>query len=86
MGLEYLLLTEKTAIAGVAKNKVESQKTEQGIDDLINGNVNDLLNLRNIVAPSLLKIYCNMMELHRLRNEIILAATETLQLESVYLS
>jgi hypothetical protein len=35
------------------------------------------MNIRNIIVPTVLKTYCNMMELHRLRNELILAATET---------
>jgi hypothetical protein len=76
-GLDYLLLCEKNAICGAARNKVEKQKTDQGVDDILNGNVTDSLNVRNVVAPPLLHLYCNMMELHRLRNEIILAASET---------
>ena len=31
---------------------------------------------RNIKAPSLLELYCNMMELLRLRHEVILAISE----------
>jgi hypothetical protein len=36
----------------------------------------DAMNQRNIVAPSLLKTYCNIIELHRLRSEIMLTASE----------
>jgi hypothetical protein len=43
------------------------------------------MNVRNIVVPSKLITYCNMMELSRLRNELILATTETWMLEQVYL-
>lgn len=75
-GLEYLLETEKSAIVGVAKAKVDTGMN-QGVEDLLHGNVSDILNIRNITVPSLLKTYSNMMELHRLRNEIILAASET---------
>jgi hypothetical protein len=46
------------------------------MDDFFHGNVSDAMNQRNIVAPSLLKTYCNMMELHRLRSEIILTVSE----------
>jgi len=48
-----------------------------GIEELVSGNITDVLNARNILVPSVLKTYCNMIELHRLRNEIIFAATET---------
>ena len=41
-------------------------------------------NSRNIEVPSLLHIYCNMMELMRLRHEIILAASECKALKIVY--
>jgi hypothetical protein len=51
---------------------------------------NETLNLidgidRNIEVPSLLTFYCNMIELVRLRNEIILAATETDILSATYI-
>ena len=41
---------------------------------------------RNISAPCLLQVYCNIAELNRIRQEIILAATETTILTQVYKS
>ena len=41
-------------------------------------------NQRNIEVPSLLQVYCNMMELMRLRHEIILAVSECKALAKVY--
>ena len=41
-------------------------------------------NSRNVEVPSLLHIYCNMMELMRLRHEITLAASECKALAKVY--
>jgi len=51
------------------------------MNEILVGNVTDTLNQRNIVAPSLLKTYCNMVELHRLRSEIILAVSECAMLQ-----
>jgi hypothetical protein len=50
------------------------------------GKKNDITNRRNIVVPSQLKVYCNMMELHRLRSEIIIAASECAMLGQAYQS
>ena len=46
--------------------------------------VKDVLNRRNIQTPPLLQVYCNIVELHRLRNEIIQAASETRVLTTIY--
>ena len=77
-GYEYLMQVEKESIAGMAKSKVKQ------ISMMGTTKVGDVLNRRNITVPSMLTIYCNMIELHRLRNEIILAATETQLLASIY--
>ena len=53
-GLDYLVETDKRAICGVAKSKVEMNSTTRDVEDLINGNVGDILNLRNLAVPSLL--------------------------------
>lgn len=53
-GLDYLVATDKRAICGVAKSKVEINTITRDVDDLINGNVGDILNLRNLAVPSLL--------------------------------
>jgi hypothetical protein len=70
---------EKNAIAGVAKAKVDKKSSIPNVS-----RVTDILNLRNVIVPSLLEVYCNMMELYRLRNEVILAATETQLLQDIY--
>lgn len=71
-----MIQSEKNAIAGVAKFKAQSSDYTEVMADLLHGNVSDAINRRNIVVPSMLKTYCNMMELHRLRSEIILAVSE----------
>jgi hypothetical protein len=73
-GLDYLLQSEKAAIAGVAQDKINLGGST--LQNFLKGNKNDALGLRNISVPSLLKTYCNMIELHRLRSEIILASAE----------
>ena len=39
---------------------------------------------RNINMPSLLEMYSNLLELIRLRNELILCASECVVLQNVY--
>ena len=56
------------------------------MQDLLHGKVSDAMNGRNICVPSQLKLYCNMVELHRLRSEIILAVSECTILQTIYLS
>lgn len=50
------------------------------------GNVSNILNTRNIDTPSLLSVYCNMAELHRLRSEIILTMSECSVLQEAYVA
>jgi hypothetical protein len=78
-GMEYQVIAEKEALAGIAKMKVRSYNAYT-----INNKVGDVLNKRGITVPSMLNVYCNMMELQRLRNEIILAASETAVLGEIY--
>ena len=44
----------------------------------------NLSSKRNVDVPSLLQTYCNMVELMRLRNEIILAVSECTVLQQIY--
>ena len=78
-GAEYMAMSEKEAITRIAKDK-----TNKGVSEILGGKVGDVLNRRNIFVPSLLQTYLNMVELHRLRNEIMLAASETAILQEVY--
>ena len=71
-GAEYMAMSEKEAITRIAKDKIN-----KGVSEILGGKVGDVLNRRNIFVPSLLQTYLNMVELHRLRNELILAASET---------
>lgn len=80
-GAEYMALSEKEAITKIAKNK-----TTGGVSEILGGKVGDVLNRRNIGVPSMLQTYLNMIELHRLRNELILAASETAILQEVYVA
>jgi hypothetical protein len=71
-------------MVGVGKGKAVLKGPNLG-EDMIEGKIADILHNRNISAPSMLKLYCNLVELHRLRNEIILAASECTVLQQVYL-
>jgi hypothetical protein len=64
-------------IAGIAKEIIDSQQQKVG-------EVKDLLNRRQILVPSLLQTYCNVIELLRMRQEIIFAATECTVLQAIY--
>ena len=55
------------------------------MENFLQGKVDDPMNVRNVVVPTMFKTYCNMIELCRLRQEIILNATETSILSQVYL-
>jgi hypothetical protein len=79
-GAEYMAIQEKEAITRIAKDR-----TNKGVSEILGGKVGDVLNRRNISVPSMLQTYLNMIELHRLRNELILAASETSILSEVYL-
>ena len=45
----------------------------------------ELQERRNLRVPSLLQLYCNLVEMLRLRSEIILAASECSILQETYL-
>jgi len=74
-----MLAAEKEAVAGMAKSKVKQYQTFQAANK-----VGDVLSRRNIAIPPMLYIYSNIMELHRLRNEIILAASECAVLTQIF--
>jgi hypothetical protein len=68
---------EKNAITGIAQSKAAEKTFTAHLSEVLTGKVTDTMNVRNIIVPSQLSVYCNMMELSRLRNELILAASET---------
>ncbi len=47
-------------------------------------NIETKLQTSNIDLPSLLTLYCNMIELHRIRSEIILTTSECSILSQIY--
>ena len=55
-------------------------------DDIIAGKPANPANERNVAVPSMLTTYCNMVELMRLRHEIILAASECAVLQQIYMN
>jgi len=71
-GAEYMALAEKEAITKIAKNKSNSK-----VSEILGGKVGDVLNRRNVNVPNMLQTYLNIVELQRLRNELILAVSET---------
>lgn len=84
-GSDYMLKAEKMSLSGIAKDKYVSSDFTAQLSDLIEGKVGDAMNLRNLVVPTQLKTYCNMMEMHRLRSELMIAASETWMLSEIYL-
>ena len=83
-GADFLIRAEKEAIAGIARFKAQTTDYTEVMVDLMHGKVSDAINRRNITAPTMLRVYCNMMELSRLRSEIIMAASECAMLGDVY--
>ena len=65
---------EQRALIGVAKATMKEDSKGAPMQDLINAN--KVRTQRCITAPSLLELYCNTMELMRLRQEIIMVASE----------
>jgi len=63
-------IMEKEALTRIAKEKVKEKLPQILTLNLPNAN-------RKVNTPSMLHIYCNIVELLRLRHELILNATET---------
>lgn len=74
LGAQYMEMMEKEAITRMAKEKVKIK-----IPASLNANVTNY-GQRRVQTPSMLQTYCNMIELVRLRNELILTASETVAL------
>lgn len=66
---------------GIAKNMLSQGEIEK----MLQGKVGDAMNLKNVIVPSMLQVYCNMAEVHRLRAELIVATAETSILSEIYL-
>ena len=76
-GADYLIKCEKHVIANIAKVKAKATDYDQAVLDLLSSKYGtDALGNRNVTVPSLLKVLSNVMELHRLRSEVMLAASE----------
>ena len=73
-------------MAGIARFKAATTDYTEVMVDLMHGKVSDAVNRRNITCPTMLKVYCNMMELNRLRSELIITASECAMLRDVYKS
>ena len=79
---EWVVNMHKAALFDSAKRK--SSDRAKALDNII-GAGSLLVGSRNVDVPSQLQTYCNMVELMRLRHEIILAASECAVLQDVYL-
>lgn len=73
----------KQAMVGEAKRK--GTQEEGGGSDAAKTVIFPGTKGRSIEVPNLLTIFCNTIELMRLRHEIILAATECCVLQEIYL-
>lgn len=58
----------------MAKASLGRQKAS--MNDLVNQTRQNMNTNRNIDVPMLLELYCNMMELMRLRSELIMTASD----------
>lgn len=83
VGKDYLIETEKHAIIGIGKGKANVTNFAADLQNLFN--METQLQVSNIDIPSMLTLYCNMMELHRIRSEIILTTSECSILSQIYL-
>ena len=79
-GYQYQLECEKSALTGIGKSKA---KKSLGLASDVK-KASDNIGIRNVNVPVMLEVYCNLIELHRLRNEIILTVSETQVLREVY--
>lgn len=84
-GANYIVEQEKIILTNVAK-----EKGKDNVEDAFKGFLGDRFKSnvaegRNLSAPCLLQTYCNIAELARIRQEIILAATETAILTQIYM-
>ena len=61
-------------MADIAKRK--SQAASVNINHILATSQIQVTNNRNVEVPTQLEIYCNLMELMRLRHEIILTMSE----------
>ena len=72
----------KQALADSSKRKTTVNQVD--IENVLTSTYQHVATNRNIEVPSLLQTYCNLMEFLRLRNEIIIAASECNVLRAVY--
>ena len=77
-----MLKVEKSTMEGIAKNMFFQGEMEK----MLKGKVSDTMNLRNVIVPSMLHLYCNMVEMQRVRAELIIAAAETSILTEIYMA
>lgn len=76
---DWVIKMHKQALVDSAKRK--SNEKAINIEHVIATSQIQISNNRNIDVPTQLQTYCNIVELMRLRHEIILAASECNMLE-----
>ena len=79
---DWVMKMHKQCLVDIAKKK--GMMGDIDVESVIKAQTNVSTSNRNIDMPSLLTIYCNMVELMRLRHEIILTVSECKALEDIY--
>ena len=79
---DWVVLMHKQALVDAGKRK--GQDKSINIEHMIATTGLNIASTRNVDVPSLLQTYCNMVELMRLRHEIILAVSECTVLQQIY--
>ena len=79
---DWVIKSYKQQMVDIAKRKAAASSVN--INHILATSQIQVTNNRNIEVPSQLEIYCNMMELMRLRHEIILTMSECQVLKNVY--
>jgi hypothetical protein len=69
-----IIKAEQEALIGMAKAQVKDTKREANMS--LHNATKVGKGGRAVTSPTLLEVYCNVMELMRIRNEIIMVATE----------
>lgn len=81
---DVTMYNEKVVTAEIAKLRAKDLQSNLDVNDqLLHSQVHIAPN-RNINIPTLLEVYCNLLEFLRIRNELILCASEVAVLERIY--
>jgi hypothetical protein len=78
-----IIKAEQEALVGIAKAQVKGARGREA-NATLHTAAKPGKGARAVASPSLLEVYCNIMELMRIRSEIIMVATECDVLQKLY--